>query len=174
MTTLLGRRILTVLACLVICGSGAKGLAQSDLAEESTLEAGSEKSEEAIDYKKLKSPVPYSKRSIARGKMIYRRYCTECHGLDGKALMDVVADATNLTEPARWRSGTAEGEIFRSISEGAGIDMPPFKFQLQKEEDMWHLVNFIRSLWPEDKRPELQEEPKKSGGDADGDDEASG
>jgi hypothetical protein len=34
--------------------------------------------------------------------------------------------------------------------------MPPFKSQFQKEEDLWHLVNFIRSLWPESMRPKLQ------------------
>jgi mono/diheme cytochrome c family protein len=124
-------------------------------------EGSDEKKVAKQDFKKLKTPVPYSKRSISRGRQIYIRYCTECHGPDGKALMDVIADATDLTNPKRWLSGTTEGEIFRSIRDGAGVSMPPFSMQMKKEEDMWHLVNYIRSLWPKDKRPELQDPNKK-------------
>ncbi len=124
-------------------------------------EGSDEKKTAKQDFKKLKTPVPYSKRSISRGRQIYMRYCTECHGPNGKALIDVIANATDLTNPKRWFSGTTEGEIFRSIRDGAGVSMPPFSMQMKKEEDMWHLVNYIRSLWPKDKRPELQDSKKK-------------
>lgn len=110
------------------------------------------------EAKQIKSPVPYTKASIARGRILYTNDCTGCHGNDGKAQVDVIADATDLTEPKLWKSGSTEGEIFRSIRDGAGISMPPYKNQIRKEEDLWHLVNFIRSLWPEDQRPKLQEE----------------
>jgi mono/diheme cytochrome c family protein len=108
------------------------------------------------DAKKLKSSVAYSKKSIADGRTLFARQCTSCHGPDGKAQVDVVADATDLTSPKLWKSGTSEGEIFRSIRDGAGETMPPFKSQLSTTE-MWNLVNFIRSLWPESMRPPLQE-----------------
>ncbi|MEW6128648.1 MAG: cytochrome c [Acidobacteriota bacterium] len=110
------------------------------------------------EAKNLKSPVPYSKSSISRGRIVFMNYCTGCHGNDGKAQIDVIADATDLTQPKLWKSGAMEGEIFRSIREGAGLNMPPYKNQIRKEEDMWHLVNFIRSLWSESLRPKLQEE----------------
>ena len=103
--------------------------------------------------KKLKNPVPYSKKSIGQGKIIFARNCTACHGEDGKALVDVVANATDLTSPEVFRDGTTDGEIFKSIQDGAGEGMPAFDSQIPKEEDRWHLVNFIRSLWPESKRP---------------------
>jgi len=109
------------------------------------------------DAQKLKSPVPYTKKSIAQGRSVYMRNCTGCHGADGKATVDVVADATDLTSPKFWKNGTTEGEIFRSIREGQGSSMPTFKAQL-KEDEMWHLVNYIRSLWPEPTRPPIQEE----------------
>ncbi len=108
--------------------------------------------------KQLKNPVPFTKTSIARGHALFNNYCTGCHGNDGKAMIDVIANATDLTEPKVWNSGTTEGEIYRSIRDGAGVNMPPFKNQIQKEEGLWHLVNFIRSLWPESLRPKLQEE----------------
>jgi mono/diheme cytochrome c family protein len=116
--------------------------------------AGSLGQEEA---RKLKSPVPFNKESIARGRTLFARYCTECHGADGKAMVDVIANATDLTEPKLWRNGTSEGEVYRSILDGAGLTMPSYKSQIRNEEDLWHLVNFIRSLWPEPLRPKLQE-----------------
>lgn len=109
--------------------------------------------------KKLKSSIPYTKKSISQGRSVYMRNCTGCHGADGKATVDVVADATDLTSPNLWKNGNTEGEMFRSIREGQGASMPTFKTQI-KEEEMWHLVNYIRSLWPESVRPTLQEEDK--------------
>jgi mono/diheme cytochrome c family protein len=111
--------------------------------------------------RKLKSPVPFTKASIARGKILYARDCTECHGADGKSQVDVVADATDLTTPEAWRRGTSEGEIFRSIRDGAGDAMPPFADKVSKEEDLWHMVNFVRSLWPDSARPKLKESKAK-------------
>jgi len=107
--------------------------------------------------RKLKSPVPFSKASITRGKILYTRACTECHGADGKSQVDVIANATDLTNPKAWRSGTSPGEIFRSIRDGAGEAMPPFAEKISKEDDLWHLVNYLRSLWPDSARPKLEE-----------------
>lgn len=109
--------------------------------------------------KKLKNPVPYSKKSIGQGRTTFARNCTGCHGNDGKSMVDVVADATDLTDPNGWRNGTTDGEIFRSIRDGAGASMPAFKSQISHEDDLWHLVNFVRSLWPEATRPPLHENP---------------
>ena len=99
--------------------------------------------------KALKSPIPSSPDSIARGKRLYQTHaCANCHGVDGKALIEVVANATDLTDPSVWKNGTAEGLVFRSIRDGAGLAMPPFKTEVTAQEDLWHLVNFVRSLWP--------------------------
>jgi len=112
----------------------------------------------AAEAKKLKSPVANTKKSIAQGRTLFARSCASCHGSDGKAQVDVVADATDLTSPNLYKSGTSEGEIFRSIRDGAGETMPPFKTQITPESELWHLVNFTRSLWPESQRPPLQED----------------
>jgi mono/diheme cytochrome c family protein len=125
------------------------------------LFAQNDKAIAPADAKKLKSPIPYSKKSIIQGRVVFMRMCTGCHGNDGKSQVDVVADATDLTDPKAWRNGISEGEMFRSIRDGAGASMPAFKTQLPSEEDMWHLVNYIRSLWPESARPPLQESAGK-------------
>ena len=135
---------------------------QSDEPQEKAKpENGAKPVPDVTDFKKLKSSVPYTKASIAKGKTMFMRQCTECHGPDGKSLIDVVADATDLTTPKLWYSGTTEGEIFHSIRDGAGVAMPPFKLKITKDEEPWHLVNFVQSLWPKSKQPKLVEEKKE-------------
>lgn len=148
-----GRALLVIPQIVIVSYAIFAGPSSPDYRKEAQNETGRMNSEEA---RKLKSPIPFNKESIARGRAIFARNCTACHGNDGKSEVDVVANATDLTEPKMWRSGTTEGEIFRSIRDGAGDTMPPFKSQFRKEEDLWHLVNFIRSLWPESMRPKLQ------------------
>lgn len=108
--------------------------------------------------KALKNPIPNTTASIARGKRLYQSLgCVNCHGADGKALIEVVANATDLTDPAVWKNGTDEGLVFRSIRDGAGLAMPPFKMEVSDQGDLWHLVNFVRSLWPAGQRPPVAE-----------------
>lgn len=112
------------------------------------------------DAQKLKTPVANTKKSIARGRVIFMQNCTSCHGENGKAEGSLVADATDLTSPQLYKSGTSEGEIFHSIRDGAGDQMPAFKSQLDNETDIWNLVNFVRGLWPESMRPAVQDDGK--------------
>ena len=120
--------------------------------------AGQDGKLSAADAKKLKDPVPFTKKSIAHGRDIFLRNCVGCHGDNGKAEIDVVAHATDLTDPQAYRNGASDGEIFRSIRDGAGASMPSFKSEIDKDDDLWHLVNFIHSLWPPDVQPPLEKE----------------
>jgi mono/diheme cytochrome c family protein len=110
------------------------------------------------EAKKLVSPIPFSKASIDRGRVVFMGTCVNCHGRDGKAQVEIVANATDLTSPNVWNSGTSEGEIFRSIRDGAGLAMPPFKAQIHQEQTFWDLANFIRSLWPASMKPALRDD----------------
>ena len=56
------------------------------------------------------------------GRRLFLQMCTCCHGSDGKATA-VIAEATDLTSPSGYKSGTTEGEIFRSIGRD-GIQDP--------------------------------------------------
>jgi mono/diheme cytochrome c family protein len=133
---------------LLVCGGGL--LVSADAPAKLTRD----------DAQKLKSPVANTKKSITRGRVIFMQNCTSCHGENGKAEGSLVADATDLTSPQLYKSGTSEGEIFHSIRDGAGDQMPAFKSQLDSETDIWNLVNFIRSLWPESARPAVQDDAK--------------
>lgn len=92
-----------------------------------------------------RNPVPSTSQSRATGKEIYQQKCLECHGTDGygdgprarefKADMDLSSHV--LAHPS--------GELFAWINSGLGDDMPSFEDQLT-EEQVWHLVNYIRTF----------------------------
>jgi len=92
------------------------------------------------------NPAPTGEESVARGAQLFQQYCTECHGRDGRAQMDVISDATDLTDPDAYYSGSSEQEVFNSIANGAGVAMPAWRSQLGSDDAIWDLVNFIRSL----------------------------
>jgi mono/diheme cytochrome c family protein len=94
-----------------------------------------------------------SKAAAHTGKATYLRLCQYCHGADGKALENIDFEATNLTDPSRYRYGTEPVAIFNSIKNGAGNDMLPFKDKLT-DEQIWQLVSFILSIGPEERRPQ--------------------
>ncbi|MCP3984758.1 MAG: cytochrome c [bacterium] len=93
-------------------------------------------------------PGPREIESVVSGKALYVQHCTTCHGIDGKALIDVIANATDLSDPTAYYSGTRPEQIFTSIRNGAGVAMPPWRSQL-RDEEIQHLVSFILSLWPQ-------------------------
>ena len=101
------------------------------------------------------NPVPYAPASIARGKTVYLQNCQDCHGEDGKAQGSAIAVAPDLTSPQIWKYGQADAELFRNIRNGAGDNMPPFGplGPGLNDQQIWDLVNFIRSIGPANKRP---------------------
>jgi mono/diheme cytochrome c family protein len=114
-----------------------------------------------------KVPVPYTAKSIARGKQFYLIYCVACHDQDGKGLGRRDFSGTppaDLTDPDAWSHGTSPEAVFSDIREGTKDDMPAFKDRLT-DEQVWHVVNFVRSLWPESRRPKTEagEDAKEEG-----------
>ena len=101
--------------------------------------------------------VPNTQESINKGRALFQTLCTQCHGHDGKAQIDVVANATDLTDPTAYLHGSDDAAIEKSIRDGAGAIMPAWGTELRNPDDIGHLRNFIQSLWPEDKRPALVE-----------------
>lgn len=98
--------------------------------------------------------VPYSADSVAKGRALFMSNCTQCHGENGKSQVDVVSDATDLTEPLLYRNGKTDADIEQSIRDGRGGVMPPWGPVFNSPESVGHLRNFIKSLWPADQRPQ--------------------
>jgi len=97
---------------------------------------------------KVKNPVAASPESIATGKQIYTRYCATCHGTSGQggSGSDISPPAPNLTDD-EWKRGSSDGEIFAVIKNGVQPDlfMEPWGDRI-KDEDIWNVVNYVRSL----------------------------
>jgi mono/diheme cytochrome c family protein len=101
---------------------------------------------------KIKNPVAPSPASITAGRQLYGRNCRHCHGLRGAGdgpLAPKAPPAANLTD-GQWDHGSSDGEIFAVIANGLGPDseMKGMKGTLS-DQDIWNLVNFIRTLGPD-------------------------
>ena len=99
--------------------------------------------------------VPNTTESINKGRVLFMNLCTQCHGRDGKAQIDVVSNATDLTDPSGYKHGSDSASIDKSIRDGAGAVMPAWGTVLKDPADIDHLRNFIESLWPEAQRPPM-------------------
>lgn len=117
-----------------------------------------EKELEEVSPKDLKNPVPFSRESVKRGRNVYLRNCQDCHDHDGKSMTNVEAQATDLTLPKFWKFGTSDGEVFVTLRDGVGDNMPPFGQVIKDEKRIWYIVNFLRSIGPKDKRPAYVDE----------------
>jgi mono/diheme cytochrome c family protein len=143
---------------LLICIVAVSGLGISASADPTT--SGATPTDRALtpdEVKALKNPIPYTQASISRGQVLFTSNCTRCHGEDGKAQVDIIANATDLTEPLVYKHGTGVGDIYHSIRDGAGMAMPAHRTVIKNNDDLWNLVNFIQSLWPIAKQPPLQD-----------------
>jgi mono/diheme cytochrome c family protein len=103
------------------------------------------------DAAKMKNPVASSGASIAAGKKLYDSQCASCHGAtgkgDGKAGALLKPTPSDLTD-TDWKHGQTDGEIFTIIRDGARqTGMRAYGSRIPVN-DIWNLVNFVRSLGP--------------------------
>lgn len=98
-------------------------------------------------YAKMANPVKSSPESIAEGKTLWVKHCQSCHGKtgigDGSKAAQLKTQPEDMTKPAIQNQ--SDGALFYKTSEGRE-DMPNFKKKLPDEEDIWNLVNFVRTL----------------------------
>jgi mono/diheme cytochrome c family protein len=86
---------------------------------------------------------------VASGQELYQKYCKHCHGDTAKGdgtLAPSGSHPRDLTDAA-WQRKLTDGEIFTSIRDGVApkFQMKGFRSKLTAQE-MWHLVNYVRSL----------------------------
>jgi len=98
-------------------------------------------------YQKMTNPVKSSSESIKTGKALWVKHCQSCHGKTG--LGDGPKAAQLDTEPGDLSTATlqkqSDGALFYKTFEGRK-DMPSFKKKIPDQEDVWNIVNFIRTL----------------------------
>jgi hypothetical protein len=109
---------------------------------------------------------PEQEQQVVMG--LYARYCIRCHGVDGRGVWDIpgVPDFTNQ----RWQASRPDPSLVRSIIEGRGAVMPPFRGTLTLEE-AWAMARHLRRFVPgtEVPRPDVgQSNDSNRGGPARG------
>jgi mono/diheme cytochrome c family protein len=108
-----------------------------------------------VEAARQANPVKPTPESIAQGKKWYGYDCAMCHGANGDGKGEVGADmklkVSDFSDPATLKDKT-DGELFYIIKKGKG-DMPPEGTRL-KSDDLWSLVNYVRSLAKKDSPPE--------------------
>lgn len=101
------------------------------------------------EYIEMPNPIDADKASISDGKTLYKQHCKVCHGKDGMGdgykaeklqvnPSDLTLDDLDVQK---------DGELFYKIKTGKG-EMHSYKVVLD-DTDMWNLVNYIRTLYPE-------------------------
>ena len=96
------------------------------------------------DQENSVKPTP---ESLAKAKKLFGYDCAMCHGEAGDGKGDLASDfktkPRDYTDPASLKEFT-DAQLFTIIKDGKG-DMPP-EGKRAKPEDLWGLVNYIRSL----------------------------
>jgi mono/diheme cytochrome c family protein len=98
-------------------------------------------------YKTMPNPVKSDAASIAAGKALYSQHCKSCHGTKGKG--DGPKAAQLDTESGDFTKADfqkqPDGALFYKTSEGRK-DMPSFKKKIADQNDIWAVVNYMRTL----------------------------
>ncbi len=102
-----------------------------------------------------KNPIAMSASSIAEGKRLYTATdCALCHGKDGNGKGVLAKDISMKTHD--WRQASSldhftDGELSYLILKGKGR-MPGYEGR-QTPEEVWQMVNYIRSMVVNGKSP---------------------
>jgi mono/diheme cytochrome c family protein len=99
------------------------------------------------NYKKMKNPVKSDAESLATGKTLWAKHCQSCHGKsgqgDGPKAAQLKTEAGNFSKEDTQEQ--PDGSMFYKSSEGRG-DMPSFKKKIPDQEELWSIVNYIRTF----------------------------
>jgi cytochrome c oxidase cbb3-type subunit 3 len=95
----------------------------------------------ALRAQQVPSSNPYrgDAAAIAKGAEVWNQICVACHlpqgtGLVGPSLVD-----------GYWKYGNSDAELFRTVSEGRPLGMPPWGAALGSEK-IWQVLAFVETL----------------------------
>jgi mono/diheme cytochrome c family protein len=98
-------------------------------------------------FVKMANPVKVDATSIAEGKELYVKHCQSCHGKKGKG--DGPKAAQLDTDSGDFTKGEfqkqSDGALFYKTVEGRK-DMPSFKKKIPDQDEVWSVVNYLRTL----------------------------
>ena len=93
------------------------------------------------------NPIKADNESIEKGKTLFIKYCSTCHGQegfgDGPVALRLTTETPDLTAIAGKRT---DGELAWKIATGRN-PMPRWQDKLSVEQ-IWYIVSFIQNLQP--------------------------
>jgi len=98
-------------------------------------------------FNKMPNPLKSDATSLATGKEIWAKDCQSCHGKLGKGDGSKAAQLKTLPNDFTKADvqGQSDGALFYKTNEGRG-DMPSFKKKISDPEEIWSVVNYIRTF----------------------------
>jgi mono/diheme cytochrome c family protein len=93
------------------------------------------------------NPLKGDAASVATGKALYSTHCKSCHGTKGKGdgpkASQLDTESGDFTKAA-FQAQT-DGALFYKTKVGRK-DMPSYKTKIPDANDMWAVVNYLRTL----------------------------
>jgi mono/diheme cytochrome c family protein len=96
---------------------------------------------------KMANPVKSDDESLKTGKEVWAKHCQSCHGKQGKG--DGSKAAQLKTLPGDFSKADfhkqSDGALYYKVAEGRD-DMPAFKKKIPDQDEIWAVVNYIRTF----------------------------
>lgn len=98
-------------------------------------------------FQKMANPLKGDASSVNDGKQLWMQHCTSCHGKTGKGDGPKAAQLKTLPQDLSKPDvqNQSDGSLMYKTTEGRN-DMPSFKKKIPDQEDIWSLVNYIRTF----------------------------
>lgn len=98
-------------------------------------------------YETMANPVKADAEGIKDAKALWVKHCQSCHGKtglgDGTKAAQLDTEVGDLSTAESQKQ--SDGALFYKTLEGRD-DMPSFKKKIPDEDEIWSLVNFMRTL----------------------------
>jgi mono/diheme cytochrome c family protein len=98
-------------------------------------------------YKNKVNPLKGDVASVAQGKTLYNQHCKSCHGTKGKGdgpkASQLDTECGDFTTAA-FQAQT-DGALYYKTEKGRK-DMPSYKTKIPNANDMWAVINYMRTL----------------------------
>lgn len=92
------------------------------------------------------NPVKGDAAATAKGKDLYNTHCKSCHGNKGKGDGPKAAQLdTECGDFTKTLASQTDGALYYKTAEGRK-DMPSYKKKIPDANDIWALVNYLRTL----------------------------
>ena len=143
-----GRVPAPLLVIAILCFAGCKanqpGSFEGKIAQETK--------EIAIGGKDWKNPTPDDSKSQKEGAEHFQHHCSICHGLDGQNTGVPFAD--KMSPPVANLAGKpvqdySDGQLKWIMENGIRFSGMPRWKGILSDEEMWHIVHFVRHLPPQ-------------------------